>query len=51
MPHDKKINSILEQYPEGLSKDDILDKINERFEMGVDENWKKSISQLLSSKK
>ena len=36
---------------QGLTRDTIIEKINEHYEMGYGGQWEKSVGQLLSSKK
>lgn len=44
-----KIKYILEMHPKGLTKQTIIESMNENYEMGMDESWKNSVSSLLSS--
>ena len=37
--------------PQGLNKDQVIARLSEYYEMGNDESWKKSVTQLLSSHK
>ena len=46
-----KIKYILESNPAGLSKDELIEKMGEEFEMGEDESWKNSVGSLLSASK
>ena len=41
---------VLKNYPEGLSRESVIERINEHYEMGYDMSWTKSVAQLLSSK-
>ena len=42
---------MLKNYPEGLSREVVIERMNEYYEMGMDSNWQKSVSQILSSRK
>lgn len=38
-------------HEEGLTRETIIEKLNEHYEMGYGGQWEKSVGQLLSSKK
>lgn len=47
----KKTIQILQMNSEGLSRESIIQKLNENYEMGYGGQWEKSVGQLLSSQK
>lgn len=44
-----KLKHILSSSAEGLTREDIIEKMSGQFEMGVDESWKNSVGSILSS--
>lgn len=47
----QKTIEVLKMHEEGLTRDFIIQKLNEHYQMGYGGQWQKSVGQLLSSKK
>lgn len=46
----EKLTNVMKNYPNGLSRESVIERINEHYEMGYDMNWSKSVAQILSSR-
>ena len=46
-----KVLEVLKNYPEGIPRETVIERMKEYYEMGFDGNWEKSVSQILSSRK
>lgn len=46
----EKLVNVMKNYPDGLSRESVIERVNEHYEMGYDMSWSKSVAQILSSR-